>query len=750
MKNTPPTGLVCLFVIALLPINAIGQTVIVEPDSLPEELIRERRIRPPSPRMPRGLYLEMKKHLINATITDGVAQVDVEQVFHNPYKHTIEGKYIMPLADDAAIGKFSMFINGEEVQGRVLEAKEARRVYESIVRKMKDPALLEHVGKRMFQASIFPINADSDVKVKLAYTQMLNADNGLVAFTYPLNTEKYNSKPIETLGIVIHVESKQVVKSVFSSSHKLAVAQPGDHKVSASYEGNGIAPNRDFSLYYALSDKEFGLTLLTYRDGQSEEDGYFLARISPPRTNKEEGVLPKDICFVLDTSGSMSGEKIEQAKSALKYCVSNLSESDRFNIISFCHRVSIFKEKNIGASKEMVKEAREFVDALDAEGGTNIHDALVQAVESAPTEEEKRPYMTVFLTDGMPTVGVTDAQEIINTIAQKCNKKLRLFAFGVGYDVNTILLDTLAQKNRGTREYVQPGENLELKLSSFYNKMSRPVLTDLKLDFGGLNVSDVYPADFGDLFAGTELVVTGRYKGSGSAAVTLKGMQHGVEKHFVYENTFAADNKAYEFLPRLWAIRKVGYLLDQIRLNGEQEELREAVVKLATRYAIVTPYTSFLVTEPNQEHHFLRLARPKSRGRARGGRVGVALPPQRQATPATGESAVKGSVARKKMQTADAMAAFETDNFSEAVVHKPQLVGVRTFRFTDGKWVDSQFDGKKETKKVLLYSAEYFELVAKHKELAKCFALGDHVIVVLDDTVYETIPPQDEDKDGND
>jgi len=226
--------------------------------------------------------LEVRKHLVDVSIIDGVAVTGVEQVFFNPHDRTVEGTYIFPLEDDVSLGKFSMFVNGREIEGKLLTVEEARRTYESIVSRMRDPALLEYLGTRMFRARIFPINPKSEVRVRLSYTQTLCADAGLVRYRYPLNTEKHLASPIENVSLLVNLESKTPVKTVFSPSHRIAVSRPSDHKASASYEGKQVYPDKDFDLYYALADAEFGLTVLTHR--QTGEDGFFLARIAPPTT----------------------------------------------------------------------------------------------------------------------------------------------------------------------------------------------------------------------------------------------------------------------------------------------------------------------------------------------------------------------------------------------------------------------------------------------------------------------------------
>lgn len=813
---------------ACTPVLSLAQTIIIErPPSPPDRPIPLPPTPPPAPPMPpphrppqqppdrpapprpprRDARLDVRNLSIDVSITDGAAVTRIDQTFHNSSDAAVEGTYIFPLDDDVAISKFTMDVNGEQIEGKLLDAREARQTYEQIVRSMRDPALLEYVGRRMIKASIFPIQPNSDVRVRLSYSQMLESRDGLARYRYPLSTAKDLPAPIGTLSFLARVESKAPIKSVFSPTHEVRVSRDSDHKVSASFEGSNQTPDADLDLFYTLSDKEFGLSVLTYR--QPGEDGYFLARISPDSAVKPGEAMPKDIVFVLDTSGSMSDEnKIAQARSALKFCLEHLNDHDGFNIIAFSHEPRGFAQSIMPATSENRELGAKFVAGIDAVGGTNINDALLTALRAAPPPNPSRPFYVVFLTDGQPTVGETRAPDILKHVREANTSEARIFVFGVGHDVNTQLLDLLAEQNRGTREYVEPGENLELALSSFYRTIADPVLGDLTLTLGDLKTFDVYPRKLGDLFGGMELVILGRYSGSGHKAVELTGMRRGVTERHVYEAVFPDDDREHDFLPRLWATRKVGYLLDEIRLHGDDPELKNSIVALAKKYGIVTPYTSFLVTEPQR-----RLAEA---GQAPRRPTGTGLDPERRAAlkalgyiegedddaqdaadgafmgmmaggveaedeakapagappssaPATsgglaptrsapsdksktsGRAAVSRSQEANDLKTRVSIAAAGK---KEAEVRgKParpgmiRAVGNRTFYKVGDSWVDSAYDKKVETRKIVAFSEEYFDLLTKHKELAKCFALGERVIVVVDGTAYETVAPDPEERD---
>ncbi|MCG3131955.1 MAG: hypothetical protein FLDDKLPJ_02765 [Phycisphaerae bacterium] len=792
-----------------------GQTIIIDvdrpiplppPPDRPEPQPPDRPSTPPHrpPRPPQRDMRLLVRHLgVETRITEGAAVTTIDQTFHNPHGFVVEGTYIFPLEDDVAISRFTMDVNGEEVEGKLLDVAEARRTYEQIVRSMRDPALLEYVGRRMIKASIFPINPQSDVRVRLSYSQMLEAKDGLVRYRYPLNVEKHLPAAIERFTFLATIQSRTPIKSVFSPTHDLAVSRGSDSRVSASLEGANVFPDRDLDLFYTLSEKSFGLSVLTFRE--PGEDGYFLVRISPDAVVRAEDVIPKDIAFVLDTSGSMSEEdKMSQARAALKFCLSHLNERDAFNIITFAHEPRRFRDELTPATPDSRDAAKKFVDSVESVGGTNINDALLSALKDAPRKDPSRPYYIVFLTDGQPTVGVCKADEILKNVREANELRSRLFVFGVGHDVNTQLLDLLAEQNRGTREYVEPGENLELALSSFYRRIADPVLSDLALSWGDLRVYDQFPPRLGDLFGGTELVVLGRYSGAGHKAVELTGQRRGVSERHVYETRFADDAREHDFLPRLWATRKVGYLLDEIRLHGEKNELKQSVIALAKKYGIVTPYTAYLVTEPGQfamrETGRPDLPRGRSgldperrralqalgyidedenetvsgdeaalrvlalRGLGYGDDSAEASAPagvekadrapsraSSQPAPASGARAVGQSKEAKALQESRVPA---DDGDGSGLTPKKskdadriRTVGTRTFYRAGETWIDSTYDKKVETRKIEVFSEEYFKLVSEHKELAKCFALGERVIVVLGNVAYETTPPKEADAD---
>jgi Ca-activated chloride channel family protein len=299
---------------------------------------------------------------------------------------------------------------------------------------------------------------------------------------------------------------------------------------------------------------------------------------------------------VLDTSGSMRGKRMTQARNALKYCLKNLGEKDRFSIINFATTVNRYADNLLAAEQDQIVRATKWVDELEATGGTAINDALLAAL-ALRGNDAGRTFTVVFFTDGRPTIGETNAQKIQQNVLAKNNASTRIFTFGVGDDVNATMLDQLAEQSKALSTYVREFEDIESRVSGLYAKISNPVLANLKLTVGdNVKLSDMYPTQLPDLFHGTQLVVMGRYKGDGHVALKLTGSVGKETKEFVYELNFPGKtNDDKDFVEDLWARRKVGYLLDQIRINGQKKELMDEMVALSKRYGIATPYTSYLI-----------------------------------------------------------------------------------------------------------------------------------------------------------
>ena len=539
--------------------------------------------------------LAMLNHQVNITIDDQVAVTRVEQTFRNHTDRPLEATYVFPVPKGASVRKFSMWVDGKEVSGELVEAKKAREIYTSIVQRTQDPGLLEYLGNDLLQVKVFPVPAKGDQKLAVSYTSLAQADNGLVEFVYPLKTDNKAVRTLEKFSINLQVKSQHAIQNIYSPTHAITISRPNDNSAVVGFEKDQAILDRDFQLFYTAGSKDVGLTVLTHRPNPSQ-NGHFMLLVSPRAELSKSQQVPRDMVFVLDTSGSMRGKRMTQAQNALKYCLKNLTPHDRFAMMNFATTVNKYANDLQSANADNIVAAVKWVDALEATGGTAIDDALAAAIDMR-TKDESRTYTIVFFTDGRPTIGETAGEKILQNVQKRNSANTRIFTFGVGDDVNAALLDQLADSTRAISTYVRETEDIEVKVSSLYSKISNPVLANLKLSVsGGVTISEIYPPQLPDLFHGSQLVIMGRYQGASHAAIKLNGQVGKDAKEFVYEINFpnkTGDDKA--FVEDLWARRKVGYLLDQIRINGEKKELVDEVVTLAKRHGITTPYTSYLL-----------------------------------------------------------------------------------------------------------------------------------------------------------
>lgn len=712
-------------------------------------------------------------------INDQIAHTAIEQEFYNPNDRRLEGTFLFPVPKGGQIDKFTMEIGGKQVQAELLGAQKAREIYEDILRKMRDPALLEYSGRDLFKVRIFPIEPHGRKRIAISYTQVLKSDAGLVNFTLPLNTARFSVQPLKNVVVKVALESKRALKSIYSPSHKVEIKRQGDRQATVSFEAGDITPEADFQLYFAQEEGDVGVSLMTHRD--SGEDGYFLLLASPAMEVKvkKAAVVPKDVTFVLDTSGSMAGKKLDQAKKALEFCVENLGEGDRFEVLRFSTEIEPLFDKLVEGTKANRERAEKFVKDLRPMGGTAIDAALRKALSLRP-EDRDRPYVVIFLTDGQPTVGVTDEDQIVGGVS-KVSGNTRVFCFGIGTDVNTHLLDRITEETKAFSQYVLPDEDLEVKVSSFFTKIKEPVLANLKLSFPGeVHATQYYPNPLPDLYRDEQLVLVGRYSGKGSGKVTIEGTANGEPRSFSEWVTFPAQAEDHEFIPRLWATRRVGYLLDEIRLHGEHQELKDEVTELARRYGIVTPYTAYLIIEDEKQRGIAENVQSLPQwGLDPAARQIAAEAYTRFRQDKAGDIAVAGAQSALAFRMAEAPEdAVRTGQriaqrmarspvVSSGTVAQPQsgtggavvtgtrtpreplpgftvgaqarFVGGRTFYQNGDQWIDSQVQKQVNARKVRVQfnSEEYFNLLAKHPKVRAWLALGKNVQFVLGETVYE-------------
>ena len=721
--------------------------------------------------------LEVESVKVQTQIRDQVATTSVDQEFYNPNSARLEGTFIFPVPRGAHLDKFSMEIDGKSVDAELLNADKARGIYENIVRKLRDPALLEYAGLDVFKVRVFPIEPNSRKHVSFTYTELLKSDNQLVCFTLPLSTEKFSCKPVKKITVQVDLKTKRPLQSIYSPSHTVEVHRDGPNHATASYEHGQSQAEPDFTLYFATEKEELGLNLLTHR--VAGEDGYFLLLASPGMDLKSDQVVPKDIVFVLDTSGSMAGKKLEQGKKALEFCLENLNDEDRFELIRFSTEVEPLFGRLVSAEKNHHQKAAEFVERLRPMGATAIDDALSHALRlqadigtgeqqaskgRAVAGRGQRPFVIMFLTDGRPTIGLTEEDQIVSNVKKKADGHTRIFCFGIGTDVNTHLLDRITETTRGFSQYVLPEEDLEVKVSSFYSKIKEPTLTNPTLEFsGGVRPAQLYPSALPDLFKGEQLVVVGRYSGQGDAAALLAGTMRGGFKKTAYDLHFPAESAENDFIPRLWATRRVGYLLDEIRLHGDNAELRDEVTELARRYSIVTPYTAYLIVEDEQKRDVPAQIRSlPALQQDRQARAEVSRSWNQFTTDRDGDSGVAGAMSGLALKSANAAApatlaaeaqfarryGFDPNRADASKQERTQLrLATEGSRFVNGKsffqngaqWVDTAVQKLPQATVVRLQfgSNEYFEFVDKNPGVTGWLSLGQNVRFVWNNAVYE-------------
>ncbi len=699
----------------------------------------------PPPDVVRVPPLALKYHRVTVEIENQVARTKIDQVFVNEFHRDLEGTYIFPLPKGANITEFAMYINGERISGELLEREKARRIYQDIVNQMKDPALLEYFDRDMFKIRVYPIPAHGEKRIELEYSEVLKSDTGLIRYHYPLDTERFSSRPLKDVSIYVTVSSQQPMKSIYSPSHEVVVDRKSDHQATVSFEDTQVVPDKDFILYYTVSEKTFGANLLTYK--KTRRDGYFMLMVSPGYEVAEHQVLPKDIVFVLDTSGSMRRDgKLQQAQDALIYGLEGLNPDDRFGVVTFSTTVNVFDDVLHKGTKENIDTAVQFVEDLQARGGTDIYEALKTALELLD-EESNRPKILVFLTDGRPTVGLTEYTDILQKVHKQNVQRNRIFIFGVGYDVNAHLLDELAEESKAASAYIEPKEDLEVIVSAFFDKIDSPVLSDLELKISGSRVYDLFPKELPDLFRGSQLLLLGRYRNPGEFELVLSGMVNDKENVYKYEVDFPQTELANDFLPRIWASRKIGYLLDQIRLHGEERELKEEVIELAKKFGIVTPYTSYLVTEdeeidvdrrrPRPLFQDLSAAPPGAADRPRSTHGNTAEEMYR-AIPEEAPALAPGFTETKEGEVAvrvskDVQKLKQQTVVSDAISREIRYLGTKTFYFINQIWVDSEHVEGQEIVKIVYGSDAYFKLLEAEPEIGKYLSLGDRMILCWND-----------------
>ena len=754
---------------------------------------------------------DVESHRVQVTINNTAAVTTIEQVFKNQTDRPLEATFVFPIPEGATVSDFSLWIEGKKTKGAVLEKDEARAIYESIVRRVEDPGLIEYIDGKIFQASIFPIPAGGTQKMEIKFGQVLQKRGGLYRYHYPLSVggEYVTAKTEKDFTLSVKASGPVPITTLYSPTHAISTHRESDKEVTLGTEEMYASLDRDFELYVGHSEQDIGLSLLTHDpDGDGGEEGYFMLALAPGIKAEAHDEIGQTFTFVMDTSGSMAGEKIEQARETLKFCLERLKPQDTFNVVLFSTVVEKLFEDPVSANRVNVQQGLKFVKDLKPAGGTAIGPAVETVFEQ--TTRADQPHQVIFVTDGIPTIGLVEASDILELLgSEKEAHKARLFTFGVGFDVNAPLLDKMASETRGRSDYIKPGEALEEAVAALYARISAPVLTDIELDLGQARVYDMYPSPIPDLFKGDQIVLFGRYRQGFGSSIRVTGQLGGEQREYKFgEDEEEASGSAtagreggasaaapwldetysepLEFLPKLWATRKVGFLLAQIRMNGDQEELKAEVIRLAKTFGLVTPYTSYLAVDDSELE---RAAPPRSTrgdqdessitfhgGGERGGGRGVAKP---RVTSSRKKSKVKvkmskgGGVepqpkpdlaaqgAKRREAFAESFGGFSEEVGEESVAASEatreykeseqvrdesgstrRWIAGKTFDLNEeGVWVEEGVEeiSAEHIERVEAYSERYFELLRAHRELGKFLKLGERVVVSLEGETYRFV-----------
>ena len=721
-----------------------------------------------------GVTVEITGVDVGVVIVEQVATTTMDISLRNPTAGMLEAELLVPVPPGAAVRSFTFEGGATEPTARLLPKDEARETYEKIVAKVRDPAMLEFAQQNLIRSSVFPLAARGTQKVRLTYEHVLDRDGNRIDYELPRSEALDFGVP---WNIAVKMKSKTPIAAVYSPSHAVETVRAADGIVSVRTRPDAATVAGPFRLSYVLSGENVSASLLAYPDGA--DSGYFLllAGMSPrPAGDAESTSVMREVTLVLDHSGSMQGEKIEQAREAAKQVIAGLADGEAFNLVVYSDKPRMFRPRAVIKNRETEQTAREFLEALRAGGSTNIHDALFEALRPEPVSEQVRQVarpvlpLVLFLTDGLPTVGQT-SEVAIRDVATKNNPfNRRIFAFGVGADVNTPLLEKLASDTRGTATFVLPGEDVEVKVAQVFKGLRGPILVEPRIEVvrddgtpAPERIHDLMPARLPDMYEGDQLVLLGRYSADWSLNFVLHGQYLGLPREFRFRFSLDQANTRNAFVPRLWASRRIAFLIDEIRQMGADEnavaaavhanrvnfaaggggaparrrgavdprldELTNEIVRLGTEFGILTEYTAFLAQEGTnlaKRDEVLAEARENFKGRAMASRSGIGSVNQSL-----------NSIAMRQQDVLNSSNDFYDQNMNRVSIADVQQVNDRAFFRRGGSWVDSRAVTNKELKPdqtIAFGSDEYRELARRlaAENRAGTIALRGNVYLQID------------------
>jgi Ca-activated chloride channel family protein len=640
-------------------------------------------------------------------VSDGVSIARYRFDLSNPAEKDrggpgAEGRIVFPVPAGSSVTDLVLSGGPETLEGKLLDADDATRIYEDIVRRLIDPALLRSLEGDMYEVRAFPVPAGEERSVSFTVTTPLLAEGEQAIVEVPWS----RMSPRPASGTVnVDVDVPWEVRSAIAPGFDLDQERRGEGQIGVGWEStNEWLPDTNFRLYLSGGEGLIATRLLAYRE--SGDDGYFNLLFAPVVELDE--TVARDVVLVLDRSGSMEGEKMAQAIDAAEYVLQNLGAEDRFAVVDFSRYIATFAAELRPASE--ADAGIDYVRSLAAGGNTNISAALERGLEFLDGE---RPGTVVFLTDGLATVGIESAEGILDLAEQTAPERTQLFAFGVGYDVDTVLLDALATEFTGSSHYVTPEQRIDTEVARLWEMVSTPVLSDVEIAIDGVETWDLAPAGFPGIFAGSQALLAGRYDGEGEATVTVSGNSANGAETFVYDVLFPERDTEDPAISQLWAQRRVADLLTELRIEGVRDSLVEEIVEVANRFGIVTPYTAYLAEEPD-------MRRFAADGDLFAFEMAMDEAEQIAAAPSSGQAAV---------EQAKSVGAMRDDSqVRRNSAPATQVVGSHTYYLVDETWVRDDFEEGAEAPEVEVGSSVFLELIADDPSLADAAALGERVV----------------------
>jgi len=690
--------------------------------------------------------VQMERVEAIVSVVEQVATTTLEITLRNPTNRRLEAEVILPVPDAAAVRGFDFQGSGSEPSAQLLPKDEARRIYDSIVAKVRDPALLEFIEFNLIRSSVFPVEARGTQKVRLTYEHVCPADGGRIDYVLPRSESLDYTVP---WSVRVTVKSRRRIATVYSPSHSIdrRIVQ-GGHRASVCLTPGVDAEPGSFRLSLLLAKSEnVAATLLAYPDPKVG-GGYFLLLAGlPPRPQVGGPAIQREVTLVLDRSGSMNGAKLDQVREAALQIIGGLDLGESFNIIVYNEAVDVFSERPVVKNDANCFAARRYLQGVLPRGGTNIHDALVEALRQKPTRN--RLPIVLFLTDGRPTIGQTNEQAIRNAVRAANLHHKRVFTFGVGVDVNSPLLENIAYETRGASTFVLPKEDVELKVSGVFRRLAGPVLAEPAIrvvDSDGRptpgRVRDLIPHQLPDVFDGDQLVLLGQYIGDDRLMFRLDGNHVGTQRSFKFNFNLNKATTRNSFVPRLWAQRKIGILVDAIRSSGADpntvasgrvdpriRELVDEIIRLSTEFGILTEYTAFLAREGTDLSRPDAVAAEAWRNfdrRALQTRAGLGAINQEL-----------NSMSQKMASQLNPRNGFFDANMNRVQISSVQQVADRAFYRKGNQWIDSrivnQADSPQPHRVIEFGSAEFMALarqLANHQRQGSIMMRGQVMLLV--------------------